>query len=176
MLASASNDCTVRLWEVDSKTCLRVLQRHADPIERICFSPDGSKLASGANGAVLVWKVDSGALTHVYDRAKSQRKNGMVVSEDLVEISEISWDQGSQRLAIGEGSTKVNSDTGFVHCNASSNRLVVRGSTYMFEATGCGVTCTASERGKRAFLTVDRYRNVFDNGQTIIPRGTLLKT
>jgi WD40 repeat protein len=157
MLASASNDCTVRLWEVISQTCLRVLQRHADPIERICFSPDGSKLASGANGAVLVWKVDSGALTHVYDQAKSQRKNGTVVSEDLVEISEISWDEGSQRLAIGEGSTKVNTRVCFVHRNTSSDRLAVRGRTYMREATGCGVTSTAPERGKRALLTVDLY-------------------
>jgi transducin (beta)-like 1 len=111
MLASASNDCTVRLWEVVSQTCLRVFQRHTDPIERICFSPDGGKLASGANGAVLVWKVDSGALTHVYDRAKLQRKNGTAASDDSVEISEISWDEGGQRLAIGEGATEVNART-----------------------------------------------------------------
>lgn len=90
-----------------------MLSRHADPIEHICFSPDGSRLASVANGAVLVWRVESGTLTHVYDRVKSQRKNGTVIPDDVSEIGEISWDEGGQRLAIGEGSNKVNtaSDT-----------------------------------------------------------------
>ncbi|KAI5855918.1 WD40-repeat-containing domain protein [Tricharina praecox] len=106
ILASASDDCTVRIWEVGSRTCLRVLSRHLDPIERICFSPDGSRLASGANGAVLVWRVESGTLTHVYDRSRSQRKNGTVIPDDVSEIGEISWDEGGQRLAIGEGSNK----------------------------------------------------------------------
>ncbi|KAF8534395.1 WD40-repeat-containing domain protein [Trichophaea hybrida] len=102
ILASASHDTTVRLWDVVSQTCLRVLTRHADPIERICFSSDGNKLASGANGAVLVWKTNSGALTHVYDRAKSRRQSEHAGSEDFSEINEISWDEGGQRLAIGE--------------------------------------------------------------------------
>lgn len=92
-----------------------MLSRHLDPIERICFSPDGSRLASGANGAVLVWRVESGTLTHVYDRSRSQRKNGTVIPDDVSEIGEISWDEGGQRLAIGEGSNKVNSSVDIQH-------------------------------------------------------------
>ena len=89
-----------------------MLERHSDPIDRICFSPDGTMLASGANGAVLVWIVESGALRYVYDRARraaaaGEEKQQQDGARDFSEISGLSWDEESHRLAIGEGSHKV---------------------------------------------------------------------
>lgn len=114
ILASASNDCSIRLWDTISKTCLHVLKQLIDPIERISFSPDGARLASGANGRVVVWRTESGAVTHVYDGMKGRRKNGVVkkVNEagspaEEGEISEISWDEGGVRVAVGGGELKV---------------------------------------------------------------------
>jgi transducin (beta)-like 1 len=106
-LASASHDTTIRIWEVNNQYCLRVLKKHLDPIERISFSPDGTKLATGANGAVLIWNAETGTATHVYDRIKTRKKTEEGVMEDVGEINEISWDQTGTRLAVGEGSTKV---------------------------------------------------------------------
>ncbi|KAI5788142.1 WD40-repeat-containing domain protein [Pyronema domesticum] len=106
LLASASHDTTIRIWEVNNRYCLRVLKKHLDPIERISFSPDGTKLATGANGAVLIWNAETGTATHVYDRIKTRKKTEEGVMEDVGEINEISWDQTGTRLAVGEGSTK----------------------------------------------------------------------
>jgi transducin (beta)-like 1 len=108
ILASASHDCTVRLWDAISKTCVQILRLHIDPIERISFSPDGSRIASGANGKVIVWKTETGAVTHVYDGLKGRRKNGKIsASAEEGEIGEISWDEAGVRVAVGGGEAKV---------------------------------------------------------------------
>ncbi|RPA97105.1 WD40 repeat-like protein [Choiromyces venosus 120613-1] len=111
ILASASNDCQVRLWDVLTKTCVNILNSHDDPVERISFSPSGTRLASSANGKVIIWNAETGAITHVYDGLKGRRKNGKVITASVAEadagIGEISWDESGARVAIGAGETKV---------------------------------------------------------------------
>lgn len=56
VLASASRDGTVRLWDVDTGRLLRSLERHSDAVLSVDFSPDGRLIASGsADGTVVVW-------------------------------------------------------------------------------------------------------------------------
>src|SRR5262249_49803459 len=59
LLASASEDGTVRLWEVANGKELRRLHGHGKAAWTVAFSPDGTRLASGGIGekeaTVLVW-------------------------------------------------------------------------------------------------------------------------
>lgn len=88
---------------------------HIDPVEKISFSPDGNRLASGANGKVVIWNADTGAVTHVYDGLKGRRKSGKVITtgdddgddDDEGEIGEISWDEAGVRVAVRDGKAKV---------------------------------------------------------------------
>ncbi len=63
MLASASEDKTVRLWRVSDDTILHTLEGHTGPVYSVAFSPDGTMLASGADDkAVRLWRVSDGSL------------------------------------------------------------------------------------------------------------------
>ena len=48
---------TVRLWDVASGQCLKILKRHINPISTVTFSPD---LASSGSETINFWAVETG--------------------------------------------------------------------------------------------------------------------
>ena len=62
-IASASEDGTVWVWDVDSGTLKNTLQGlHAYGASSVAFAPDGKTIASAGAGRVGLWDVDSGTL------------------------------------------------------------------------------------------------------------------
>jgi WD40 repeat protein len=60
LLATCSQDSTIRLWQVDSGAH-RVLTRHTDEVFTAAFHPDGTRLATGGrDGAVWLWDLKRG--------------------------------------------------------------------------------------------------------------------
>ncbi|KNC28721.1 F-box-like/WD repeat-containing protein ebi [Lucilia cuprina] len=67
LLASASFDSTVRLWDVERGMCIHTLTKHTEPVYSVAFSPDGKYLASGSfDKCVHIWSTQSGQLVHSY--------------------------------------------------------------------------------------------------------------
>ncbi len=61
LLASASRDSSIRLWDIASGTIKYTLTGHNYYIYSVAFSPDGLTLASGdENGKIRLWDVTTG--------------------------------------------------------------------------------------------------------------------
>jgi WD40 repeat protein len=64
---TASNDATVRVWEVATGKQVRLFQGHRLGVLAAVFSPDGKRILSGGvDGIILLWEVATGAKTREY--------------------------------------------------------------------------------------------------------------
>ncbi len=62
LIASASTDKTIKLWNVTTGSQLRTLTGHRDRVTALSFRPDGKLLASGsADKTIKLWNVSTGS-------------------------------------------------------------------------------------------------------------------
>ena len=63
ILASGSEDNTIKLWRVSDGNLIRTLTEHEWSVSSVTFSPDGQILASGsADNTIKLWRVSDGSL------------------------------------------------------------------------------------------------------------------
>ncbi|XP_069148913.1 WD40 repeat-containing protein HOS15-like [Solanum lycopersicum] len=68
LLASASFDTTVKLWDVHQGRLLHSFNSHREPIYSIAFSPNGEYLASGSlDKCMNIWSVKEAKLVRTYN-------------------------------------------------------------------------------------------------------------
>ncbi|KAG5459829.1 MAG: WD40-repeat-containing domain protein [Olpidium bornovanus] len=88
ILATASFDHVVRLWEVHSGELVRPLAGHADTVYALEFDREGRRLATGGlDGGLAVWDAETGAML-------ARRYAGAGGS-----VFNIGWNRGGDRVA-----------------------------------------------------------------------------
>lgn len=86
LLASASFDSTIKLWNVELGRLLYSLNGHREPVYSVAFSPNGEYLASGSlDKCMHIWSVKEGKIV------KSYSGNGG--------IFEVCWNKEGDKIA-----------------------------------------------------------------------------
>jgi transducin (beta)-like 1 len=86
LLATASFDGSIRLWNMSDGSCFGYFNRHRDSVYSVAFSPSGDFLASGSlAGQMYIWDVSEGLCI------KSFKGKG--------DIFEVAWNKQETRVA-----------------------------------------------------------------------------
>lgn len=64
LLASASTDRTVRLWDLETGECVRVLEGHYGAVESVCMVTERLLVSGSTDTTVKVWDVCTGECVH----------------------------------------------------------------------------------------------------------------
>jgi WD40 repeat protein len=96
LLASASYDGTVRLWNVDTGELIHTLQGHTNWVRSVAFSPDGTLVVSGSDDETIrLWEVRTGACL------KTLRAEGPYEGMNITGVTGISETQRVALKALG---------------------------------------------------------------------------
>lgn len=92
-IVSASQDGTVKVWDVSSGGCLRSFEGHSGAVMSVAFSHDSAHIASASyDKTVRVWGVDSGVCLRTL-KGHHNQVNSVVFSHDSTWLASASTDQ-----------------------------------------------------------------------------------
>ena len=66
VVVAGSDDGTIRVWDLATGRCARLLEGHANTVRTVVLTPDGQYAVSGSeDGTIRVWDLPTGRCAHV---------------------------------------------------------------------------------------------------------------
>jgi eukaryotic-like serine/threonine-protein kinase len=104
LIASASADKTVHVWNAQGKKRLTTYREHSKQVSAVAWSPDGTRIASGSwDTTVQVWNATGGRKLYTY-RGFAREVSSVAWSPDGAYIAAGSWDTTVQVRQATTGS------------------------------------------------------------------------
>lgn len=105
MLASPSEDRTVRIWDINTGKLLRTLKGHKSPIRCVAWSPDNQVLASGYDDyTIRLWNPEIGKLLRIL-KGHTDKITSIAWSPDRNILASCSGDYTIRLWNAGTGKT-----------------------------------------------------------------------
>jgi len=88
LLATASIDCTVKIYDISTAKLLHTLARHSHPVTCIAWQPGNALLVSASHDRIHLWNVRDGTLVKTF---RSEGDGG---------VNELLWDSTGRRIVV----------------------------------------------------------------------------
>jgi WD40 repeat protein len=97
ILASGSDDKTIKIWNVETGQCLDTLEDHKERVWSVVFSPDGKILASGSEDkTIILWSVENDKFYNLQE-----------IKENLSWVRSIAFSPDGKKLASGNDNGEI---------------------------------------------------------------------
>lgn len=62
LIASASDDASIKIWHQGSNKCVQNLAEHVGPVRAVCSLDDNKIISGGSNGWIKLWDIRKGCI------------------------------------------------------------------------------------------------------------------
>ncbi len=100
LIATASDDGTVRFWDAETGRAGRILDGHKGGALAVAFSPDSRQVATfGGDGTTRIWEASSGALLRTLPAVREDEGSPFASGAQGAQ-KPLAFDEDGQRLAV----------------------------------------------------------------------------
>jgi WD40 repeat protein len=102
-VVSASNDSTLKVWDIGTGTLIRTLEGYTDAVRAVCLTPDGKQVVSASEDNTLkVWDIGTGTLIRTLE-GHTDWVNAVCLTPDGKQVVSASDDKTLKVWDIGTG-------------------------------------------------------------------------